>query len=336
VTPPNPLPPLPPLPGAAPPPAPARGDGLPPLPPVPPRTGLTAAPGAAPPDGHLPPLGGSSRPRPGGLPPLPGMAGPDPDPDPPAPRRERPARRAALLGGLAGALAAAVVSAGAFALFGDDEPAAGTRSAGPPAASGAAGSSEIRRIYEEASPAVAEIRSTAGSGTGFLVDRDGTLVTNAHVIGDADTVDVRFGEQGPPVRARVVGRRVSSDLAVLRVGSRQVDDVTPLALADADRVEVGELAIAIGNPLGLDRSATAGIVSALGRSIRAPNGRRIPEAIQTDAPINPGNSGGPLLDAGGRVIGVNTQNATTGAGGSIGIGFAVPTTAVQAALRDAR
>jgi S1-C subfamily serine protease len=244
-------------------------------------------------------------------------------------------RRAALAGALAGALAAAVVALALLAVLGGDDDGAPASAGGGSAAADPVDASAVRRIYEAASPAVAEVRTPVGAGTGFLVDRRGTLVTNAHVIGGAGAVDVRFGEQGPPVRARVVARRVSSDLAVLRVTSRQVEDITPLPLADPDALEVGELAVAIGNPLGLDRSATAGIVSALGRSIRAPNGRRIPEAIQTDAPINPGNSGGPLLDAGGEVIGVNTQNATTGEGGSIGIGFAVPTTAVRAALRTA-
>jgi len=287
----------------------------------------------------LPPLGPSRAAGSGPIPP--GPAGPA------APRGDRDrgpgdrslVRRAALTGALAGALAAALVSAAAFALLGGDD-ADGGRA---PSAGGAAeqrpaegGRSAVLRIYEDASPAVAEIRSGIGSGTGFLVDDEGTMITNAHVIGDASSVDVRFGEQGPPVRARVIGRRVSSDLAVLRVGSRQIDNLTTLELADPDANEVGELAVAIGNPLGLDRSASAGIVSALGRSIRAPNGVRIPEAIQTDAPINPGNSGGPLLDDAGEVIGVNTQNATTGANGSIGIGFAVPTTAVRAALRQAR
>ena len=117
---------------------------------------------------------------------------------------------------------------------------------------------------------------------------------------------------------------------MLKVDASAASGVTPLALAESDTVEVGDAAIAIGFPLGLDKTATAGIVSGLEREIEAPNGFRIDKVIQTDAPINPGNSGGPLLDAKGRVIGVNSQIATSGAGGgNVGIGFAVPSDTVR-------
>ena len=128
----------------------------------------------------------------------------------------------------------------------------------------------------------------------------------------------------------MLGTDASSDIAVLRVDPSKTGGVKPLALANSDSVQVGDLAVAIGYPLGLDRTATAGIVSGLGRDIKAPNGFSIDKVIQTDAPINPGNSGGPLLDGAGRVIGINSQIATTGGGGgSVGIGFAVPSNTVR-------
>jgi putative serine protease PepD len=175
------------------------------------------------------------------------------------------------------------------------------------------------------------VRTGTGSGTGFLVDRDGTLVTNAHVVGGSSTVAVRFGPNARSIRAEVTGTDPSSDLAVLKIRVADTPNVAPLAFADSSRVRVGDEAIAIGNPFGLDRTATAGIVSGLGREIRAPNGYQIDEVIQTDAPINPGNSGGPLLDVDGRVIGVNSQIATSGqtGRGNVGIGFAVPANTVR-------
>ena len=193
------------------------------------------------------------------------------------------------------------------------------------------GQTAAGKIYNAASPAVVSIRTGAGSGTGFLVSRDGTLVTNAHVVGSAANVTVRFGAQGRSLDGRVMGTDPSSDLAVVRIDSANVPAAAnPLQFADSRQVHVGDTAIAIGNPFGLDRTATEGIVSGLGREIQAPNGFQIDDVIQTDAPINPGNSGGPLLDDTGRVIGVNSQIATAGAsGGNLGIGFAVPSNTVR-------
>ena len=144
---------------------------------------------------------------------------------------------------------------------------------------------------------------------------------------------MRFGDDGDLVEAEVLGSDPSSDLAVLRVDPGSVGVLRPLRLADSDRVRVGDAAVAIGHPFRLDRTATAGIVSGIGREIQAPDGFQIDEAIQTDAPINPGNSGGPLLDARGRVIGVNTQILTGGSGsGNVGVGFAVPSNTVREVL----
>jgi S1-C subfamily serine protease len=161
------------------------------------------------------------------------------------------------------------------------------------------------------------------TGSGFVLDKDGFILTNAHVVEGAKTASIRFEEGGDLVDARVVGRDLSTDIAVLKVDPGDAK-LKPLPLGNSNRVEVGDPAIAIGNPFGYDRTVTTGIISALQRQIRAPNGFTIGHVIQTDAPINPGNSGGPLLNARGQVIGINSQIATAGSRGSVGIGFAVP------------
>ncbi|MCB0876456.1 MAG: trypsin-like peptidase domain-containing protein [Solirubrobacterales bacterium] len=161
------------------------------------------------------------------------------------------------------------------------------------------------------------------TGSGILIDSDGHVLTNAHVVDGSSSVTVKFGD-GDPVPAKVLGVDDSTDIAVLSVDPGSVD-AQPLDLGDSDAVKVGDGAIAIGNPYGLDRTVTSGIISALQRQISAPNGFTISDVIQTDAAINPGNSGGPLIDSDGRVIGVNSQIATgSGGSGSVGIGFAVP------------
>ena len=192
------------------------------------------------------------------------------------------------------------------------------------------GENKTNAIYRAASPAVVSIRTGTGSGTGFVIDRNGTIVTNSHVVGSSNTVTVRFGPHSNAVKADVLGRDPSSDLAVVGINPAKVPgDVRPLGLADSRSVRVGDLAIAIGNPFGLDRTATEGIVSGVGREIQAPNGFSIDSVIQTDAPINPGNSGGPLLNDSGRVIGVNSQIETAGTSGNVGVGFAVPSNTVR-------
>ena len=161
------------------------------------------------------------------------------------------------------------------------------------------------------------------TGSGILMDTDGHILTNAHVVDGSSSVTVKFGD-GEALPAKVLGVDDSTDVAVLSVDPSNVD-AKPLALGNSGDVKVGDGAIAIGNPYGLDRTVTSGIVSALQRQISAPNGFTISDVIQTDAAINPGNSGGPLIDADGRVIGINSQIATgSGSSGSVGIGFAVP------------
>jgi S1-C subfamily serine protease len=203
----------------------------------------------------------------------------------------------------------------------------------PAAGGGRLAPTQIGRVYDSAGPGVVSVQAGLRGGTGFVVRKDGTIVTNAHVVAGAETAQVRFGDSGEMVEAEVLGTDVSSDLAVLRVDPGSVGPLRPLALANSERVKVGDAVVAIGHPFGLDRTATAGIVSGVGREIRAPDGFQIDEVIQTDAPINPGNSGGPLLDARGRVVGVNSQIATGGAGGgNVGIGFAVPSNTVREVL----
>ena len=198
----------------------------------------------------------------------------------------------------------------------------------------------VNEIYERAAPGVVQIASTSrasdafsGSspsalGSGFVVDKAGHIVTNFHVVEDADEVRVSFSNRDT-VGAELVGTDPSTDLAVLQVDA-DASALTPLPLGDSDDVRVGDPVVAIGNPFGLDRTATAGIVSALQRLITAPNDFAIDHVIQTDAPINHGNSGGPLLNAHGEVIGVNTQIQTGGVStGNVGIGFAVPSNTVE-------
>ncbi len=162
------------------------------------------------------------------------------------------------------------------------------------------------------------------TGSGFLIDTEGHIVTNNHVVEGATRVEVKLGSSDTSHTAEVVGADPATDVALLKVDV-PADQQHPLSLGDSAKVHVGDPVVAIGNPFGLDRTVTAGIVSALQRQIQAPNGFSISHVIQTDAAINPGNSGGPLIDAAGNVIGINSQIQTGGGGnGNVGIGFAVP------------
>ena len=251
----------------------------------------------------------------------------------------------------ASAVLGGAVAVGAVALLGgfDGDTTVVTETSAQPAprlapASGAALS--VNEIYERAASGVVRINASNGSasssvdpfgggqgsalGSGFVIDKTGHIVTNYHVVRDAGQVTVSFSNRDT-VKAEVVGVDPSTDLAVLRVET-SASALTPLSLGNSDALRVGDPVVAIGNPFGLDRTVTAGIVSALQRLITAPNRFTIDHVIQTDAPINPGNSGGPLLNARGQVIGVNTQIETgtgTSASGNVGIGFAVPSKTVK-------
>jgi S1-C subfamily serine protease len=198
----------------------------------------------------------------------------------------------------------------------------------------------IGDIYDQEGRGVVQVLSTSvvsddpffgaqesrSSGSGFVIDKAGRIVTNYHVVQDAENVQVSFsGEDN--VDARVIGVDPSTDIAVLQIDA-QARALVTLPLGESDTVRVGDAVVAIGNPFGLERSVTAGIVSALQREITAPNGFAIDEVIQTDAAINHGNSGGPLLNADGQVIGVNAQIESE-TGGNVGIGFAIPINTVK-------
>lgn len=165
-----------------------------------------------------------------------------------------------------------------------------------------------------------------GTGSGFIWDHQGHVVTNYHVIENASRVQITLADQSSWT-GRVVGVAPDKDLAVLKIDA-PVANLALLSLGDSTNLVVGQQVFAIGNPFGLDQTMTSGIVSALGREIRAVTGRTIHGVIQTDAAINPGNSGGPLLDSAGRLIGVNTAIYSPG-GGSAGIGFAMPVNVVN-------
>jgi S1-C subfamily serine protease len=187
-------------------------------------------------------------------------------------------------------------------------------------------------LYERLNPGVVNITTfrggSGGQGSGFIIDDQGHIVTNRHVIADAELVTVVFYNTYEAY-AEVVGVDDDSDLAILLVEDMP-EDVYPLSLGDSDSVRVGELVIAIGNPFGLGSSMTLGIVSAIGRSIASgATPFSIPQAIQTDAAINPGNSGGPLINLRGEIIGVNAQIATAGAPANVGVGFAIPSNVVR-------
>ncbi len=192
----------------------------------------------------------------------------------------------------------------------------------------------IIRVYREVSPAVVNITSTAlvydfffnvvpqrGSGSGFIIDEKGYIITNNHVVEDARRLEVTLAS-GKKVPARLIGRDPLHDLAVIKIDVPD-EKLHIVRLGDSDLLRVGQMAIAIGNPFGLDRTVTSGVVSSLGRTLGDDKGRVIRGVIQTAAAINPGNSGGPLLNSRGEVIGINTAIFSP-SGGSVGIGFAIP------------
>jgi putative serine protease PepD len=200
---------------------------------------------------------------------------------------------------------------------------------------------DARQIYDASKNAVtyivADTPEGQATGSGFVVSKDGLIVTNDHVVDGASQVQVKIGTSNQAQDATVVGADPSRDLALLKVDGH---DLPTLSLGDSSSVGVGDPTYAIGNPFGLDHTLTTGIVSALQRNLQAPDGATISGAIQTDAALNPGNSGGPLLDSSGKVIGVNSQiqtGSSSGAeAGNVGIGFAIPASTVKSFVAEAK
>ena len=219
------------------------------------------------------------------------------------------------------ALAAAVIMVVAFLWVG---PGLGAFAGNASAAPVLYDESLVVSMYDQVAPAVVQVKTgTQGLGSGFLIDAEGHIVTNNHVLASAETVRVVL-DGGQTVEASVVGRSPAHDLALLKVDSGAVSGIQPLVLGDSDDLDPGQMAIALGNPYGLDDTVTLGIISGLGRSLPSSLDRPIADVIQTDAAINPGNSGGPLLNSSGEVVGINTAIETGTLGGNAGIGFAVP------------
>jgi len=196
------------------------------------------------------------------------------------------------------------------------------------------GTEIVTQVYESISPSVVNIIATTlevdffwqeivpqqGQGSGFIIDRRGYILTNNHVVADARILEVTL-IGGKKLKAQLVGRDPSTDVAIIKIPESEVPKVA--VLGDSDKLRVGERAIAIGNPFGLEHTVTSGIISALNRQLRLSAGSEVYRLIQTDASINPGNSGGPLINARGEVIGINTAIFST-SGGAMGIGFAIP------------
>jgi S1-C subfamily serine protease len=252
----------------------------------------------------------------------------------------------ALLGGLVVAIFGWIaIAAGWIKSDNGSSPAAATTALAAPVASHSSGDegNVVNQIYKSDGQGVAFVQATepapepspfdpfgesqgggVATGSGFVIDTEGHLLTNNHVVEGASKIEVKLGSSEKSYTAKVVGTDPSTDIALLKVDVPS-DQLHPLQLGDSSQVEVGDPVVAIGNPFGLDRTVTSGIVSALQRQIEAPAGFSISHVIQTDAAINPGNSGGPLIDAEGRVIGINSQIETGGgSNGNVGIGFAIP------------
>jgi putative serine protease PepD len=213
----------------------------------------------------------------------------------------------------------------------------------------------INQIYRQVDPGVVDITTSAtqnttgifgfgqsqqtqGEGAGVVFDKKGDILTDQHVVAGATQITVHFAD-GVNAPASVVGSDTGADLAVIKVSNVSASELHPLPIGDSSAVQVGDSVIAIGSPFGQANTVTAGIISAVGRTIQSPNQFTIPNAIQTDAPINPGNSGGPLINAAGQVIGLNDQIETNntngqGEGSSSGVGFATPSNSDARVARE--
>ncbi|MFT3865389.1 MAG: trypsin-like peptidase domain-containing protein [Solirubrobacterales bacterium] len=264
----------------------------------------------------------------------------------------------ALLGGAVVAVIGAILLlTGAVKSSGGGTTTVETVTSSPVASTSSEGGNTVDQIYKADGNGVAFIESTipaeeseeafnpfvepesqsggTATGSGIVLDDKGHILTNNHVIEGASKIEVKLGESDKEYTAEVVGTDPASDLALLKVEA-PTSELTPLTLGDSSKAEVGDPVVAIGNPFGLDRTVTSGIVSALQRQIQAPNGFSIDNVIQTDAAINPGNSGGPLINAEGEVIGINSQIETGGSGsdGNVGIGFAIPINTAKEVIHE--
>jgi putative serine protease PepD len=257
-------------------------------------------------------------------------------------RRGAPIAAALALGGGAGAGIYAAASHGT-----PSAPVASTAATAQPAAVKTTVSS-LTQLYDNVTPGVVDITvdsnapssnfgfgpgggggTTQAEGSGFVVDTSGHIVTNQHVVDGATSITVRF-KDGKTAKAKLVGTDPSTDIAVIKVDVA-ASELHPLTLGTSSTIEPGQEVVAIGSPFGLTETMTSGIVSAIDRTIQAPNNYSIAGAIQTDAPINHGNSGGPLLDTSGNVVGVNAQ-IESNSGGSDGVGFAIPIDSVKSVV----
>lgn len=263
-----------------------------------------------------------------------------PPPSPPVPPRRPSAFVPVLLGVLAGYIVFRLLQGGFPNPF-ERRPTGPALAPRPVTARGDLSSAEKSTVelFHRSSPSVVYVTTLArqrflfdvmevpqGTGSGFIWDAQGHIVTNFHVIANSSNVRVTLDDQSA-YPAEIAGVAPDKDLAVLRV-SAPLAKLKPILIGTSRDLQVGQSVFAIGNPFGLDRTLTTGIVSALGRSIQSMTNRKIQNVIQTDAAINPGNSGGPLLDSAGRLVGVNTQIASP-SGGSAGIGFAIPVDTVN-------
>jgi S1-C subfamily serine protease len=277
-----------------------------------------------------------------------------PDPNSPNSRLRSPFFSALLGGAVVAVIGLIAIAAGVVESDGGTTTTVAAPLTAPVDAKGEEDSNLVNQIYKADGDGVAFIESQIESqetesfspfgepepegggkatGSGFVIDTDGHVLTNNHVIEGASKVTVKLGDSETSYDAEVVGTDPGTDIALLKVDA-PAKEFHPLRLGRSSDLEVGDPVVAIGNPFGLDRTVTSGIVSALQRDIQAPNGFSISHVIQTDAAINPGNSGGPLINAEGAVIGINAQIATGGGGGNVGIGFAIPIDTVQANLEQ--
>jgi putative serine protease PepD len=265
---------------------------------------------------------------------------------------------AAVIGGIVVALLGWVaIAAGWVHSSGNDTTstvaALSTTPAPEPASQSSGKGLTVNQIYQADAPGVAFVEAQTkpqpaspldpfgggsggtATGSGFVIDHEGHILTNAHVVEGATNIQVNLGrsDTSQPIDAEIVGKDPSTDVALLKVDA-PADELHPLQLGNSGDAHVGDPVVAIGNPFGLDRTVTSGIVSALQREIKAPNGFTIDDVLQTDAAINPGNSGGPLLNTQGQVIGINSQIESPNGGGNVGIGFAIPINTVRSVVQQ--